>query len=143
MGKLKYLLDTIESYIYSIPGLDDEYDLPGRTYIKRGEDASQDWQQYQLEEFQGAYLMIVLQYWSGNEIARSRVRQQRFSRLVSVSFVISLGPELFSPVGFIPLTKSLQIYRCLGLQRVQHPQGFMIKDQHSFRTWIRKESFIR
>ncbi|PQE08746.1 C2H2 finger domain (Zms1) protein [Rutstroemia sp. NJR-2017a BVV2] len=116
--KVKYLLDTIESYIYSIPGINDEYDLPGRAYIKRGEDASQDWQQYQLEEFQGAYLMIVLQYWSGNEIARARVRQQRFSRLIS-------------------------IYRCLGLQCVQHTPGFMIKDQHSFRRWIRKESFIR
>jgi hypothetical protein len=144
---VKYLLDTIESYIYSIPGINDEYDLPGRAYIKRGENASQDWQQYQLEEFQGAYLMIVLQYWSGNEIARARVRQQRFSRLISVSLLIFIfshsGSRIMISEGFWPLTKSLQIYRCLGLQCVQHTPGFTIIDQHSFRRWIRTESFIR
>jgi len=82
---LKSLLDTIESLIYSVPGLNDEYDLPGRVYVKQGENSSHEWQQYQLEEFQGAYLMIVLQYWNGNTIARTRVRQQRFSKLISVS----------------------------------------------------------
>ena len=85
MMKLKALLDTIETYIYSIPGLNEEYDLPGRTYVKHGENASPEWQQYQLEELQGAYLMIVLQFWTGNSIARRRVRQQRFTRVVAVS----------------------------------------------------------
>ncbi len=85
MAKLKILLDTIEVYIYSVPGLADEYDLPGRLYIKQGESASAEWQQYQLEELQGAYLMIVLQYWTGTPTARTRVRQQRFPRVVQVS----------------------------------------------------------
>jgi hypothetical protein len=79
------LLDTIEGYIFSIPGLNDEYEAPGRIYVKQGEDASPEWQQYQLEELQGAYLMVVLQYWTGNAIARTRVRQQRFTRVVAVS----------------------------------------------------------
>jgi hypothetical protein len=83
--KLKLLLDTIESYIYSIPGLNDEYDLPGRPYVRQGDTSSIEWRQYQLQEIQGAYLMIVLQYWTGNPIARTRVRQQRFSRIVAVS----------------------------------------------------------
>ena len=84
ISKLKLLLDTIEAYIFSIPGLNDEYELPGRAYVKRGEDASPEWQQYQLEELQGAYLMVILQHWTGNRIARMRVRQQRFTRVVAV-----------------------------------------------------------
>jgi hypothetical protein len=82
--KLKMLLDTIEAYVYSTPPISDEYDAPGRTYIRRGEDASPEWQQYQLEELQGAYLIIILQYWTGNPIARTRVYQQRFPRVVAV-----------------------------------------------------------
>ncbi|KAF7878834.1 hypothetical protein EAF04_000037 [Stromatinia cepivora] len=114
----KLLLDTIETYIYSINGFNDEFDLPGRTYAERTGNSSQEWLQYQLEEFQGAYLIVVVQFWTGNEIARTRVRQQRFARLVS-------------------------IYRFLELNTVQHSPGFVIKDQDSFRDWIRKESYIR
>ncbi len=33
--KLKLLLDTIEGYIFSIPGLSDEYEAPGRIYVNR------------------------------------------------------------------------------------------------------------
>jgi len=84
--KLKLLLDIIEGSIYSIPGLSDEYDAPGRIYVRRGDTASPEWQQYQLEELQGAYLMVVLQYWTGNAVARTRVRQSRFIRIVAVSF---------------------------------------------------------
>ncbi|RDL41750.1 Zn2 DNA-binding protein [Venustampulla echinocandica] len=116
--KLKLLLDTIECYVFSIPGISDEYDLPGRTYIVQGGNSSADWQQYQMEELQGAYLMIVLQFWTGNPIARIRVRQQRFQRIVS-------------------------IFHHLELQAVQHSPTFQITDQQSFRSWIRKESYIR
>ncbi|TAQ83093.1 hypothetical protein B7494_g8583 [Chlorociboria aeruginascens] len=115
---LKSILDIIESYIYSVPGLNDEYELPGRLYVKQGETSSPDWQQYQLEEFQGAYLMIVLQYWTGNPVARTRVRQQRFTRIIS-------------------------IYHALELQTLQHPPSFVINDEHTFKSWIRTESFIR
>ncbi|KAG4028416.1 hypothetical protein MFRU_021g00080 [Monilinia fructicola] len=117
-AKVKLLLDAIETYVYSINGFNDEYDFPGGRYADRVDDSSQEWLQYQLEEFQGAYLIIVLQYWSGSEIAKKRVRQQRFTRLLS-------------------------IYRYLGLHSVQHPPGFMIKDQQSFIYYIRKECYIR
>ncbi len=83
MSKLKTILDMVENHIFSIPGVSDEY--PGRIYVKKGETASSEWQQYQLEEFQGAFLIIFLQNWTGNLIAKSRARQQRFSRLVAVS----------------------------------------------------------
>ncbi|KAH6719294.1 hypothetical protein BKA61DRAFT_472893 [Leptodontidium sp. MPI-SDFR-AT-0119] len=118
VAKLKLLLDIIEAYIFSIPGLSDEYDMPGRMYVKHGETASPEWQQYQLEELQGAYLMIVLQYWTGNPTARTRVRQQRFPKIV-------------------------HIFHLLDVLTMQHSPAFLITDQTSFRTWIRKESFIR
>ncbi|ESZ95330.1 hypothetical protein SBOR_4264 [Sclerotinia borealis F-4128] len=118
VAKIKLLLDTIETYIYSIIGFSDEYDLPSKTYAERNVNSSQEWLQYQLEEFQGAYLIVVVQYWIGNEIARTRVRQQRFARLIS-------------------------IYRSLELNVVQHSPGVVIKDQYSFRDWIRTESYIR
>lgn len=89
VARLKLLLDTVEAYIYSIPGLSDEYDIPGRKYAIQGENSAPDWQQYQLEELQGAYLMIVVQYWTGNVIARNRVRQSRFQRIYSVGRSIS------------------------------------------------------
>lgn len=85
VGELKSLLDITESYIFSVPGISDEYDLPDRSYVVRDENSSPEWQRYQLEELQGAYLMIVLQFWTGNPLARIRVRQQRFQRIVSVS----------------------------------------------------------
>jgi hypothetical protein len=83
--KLKSLLDIIETYIFSTPPISDEYESPSRFYVRRGEDSSPEWRQFQLEELQGAYLMVVLQYWTGNPIARTRVRQQRFPRINAVS----------------------------------------------------------
>ncbi len=98
--KLKLLLDTIEGYIFSIPGLSDEYEAPGRIYVKQGEDSSPEWQQYQLEELQGAYLMVVLQYWTGNAIARTRVRQQRFTRIVAVSALLPSLNRVLTPARY-------------------------------------------
>ncbi|KAL3420884.1 transcription factor [Phlyctema vagabunda] len=118
VSKIKLLLDVIESFIYSLPGLSEEYDSPGRIYSKPTERATPEWKQYQLEEMQGAYLMIVLQYWTGSETARKRVRQSRFTRIV-------------------------EIYRYLGMNKVQHPLEFKIVDEQSFKTWIQKEAYIR
>jgi hypothetical protein len=87
---MRLLLDTIETYIFSFAGLRDEYGLPGRRSVKRLEESSLEWRQYQLEELQSAYLITVLQYWTGNVIAKKRARQQRFSRIVAVSFLSKL-----------------------------------------------------
>lgn len=86
VGKLKCLLDTLETLIFNLPnsGLNLEYDCPGREYVRHGLDAPEEWQQYQLEETQGGYLFVVLQYWTGNPTARARARQQRFPRVVQV-----------------------------------------------------------
>jgi hypothetical protein len=85
---MRLLLDTIETCVFSFPALSDEYDLPGRRHVKHEEGDSLKLQRHRLEELQGAYLMVVLQYWSGNLIARKRARQQRFSRVVAVSYLL-------------------------------------------------------
>jgi hypothetical protein len=84
---MRLLLDTIETCIFSFPALSDEYDLPGRQHAINEEESSLELQRRRLEELQAAYIMVVLQYWSGNLIARKRARQQRFSRIVAVSCV--------------------------------------------------------
>jgi hypothetical protein len=77
---VKSLLDIMEIVVYDTPGIKDEYEFDIVVPT-----AEKDYDhQYQLEEFQGAYLMIVIQYWAGNAIAKKRVRQQRFMRLISV-----------------------------------------------------------
>lgn len=78
---MKSLLDLMEVVVYSSSSLEDEYDI--RHGISPQGDVDSD-KQRQLEEFQGAYLMIVVQYWAGNATAKKRVRQQRFPRLISV-----------------------------------------------------------
>ena len=83
---MRLLLDTIETCIFSFAALSEEYDLPGRLHTKK-EESSLKLQRRQLEELQGAYIMVMLQYWSGNLIARKRARQQRFSRVAAVSYL--------------------------------------------------------
>ncbi|KAI9869806.1 MAG: hypothetical protein M1823_008947, partial [Watsoniomyces obsoletus] len=38
--------------------------------------------QFQFEIFQGAYLIIIAQYFSGNVAAKRRARRQRFTRVL-------------------------------------------------------------
>lgn len=45
--------------------------------------------------------------------------------------------------SFAPCANIVKIIHHLELQTVQHSPTFEIKDEASFRTWIRKESFIR
>ena len=84
---IRQLLDLMETYIYGLPGLRDEYE--GSLDLSRA--ADDDTLLHQFETFQGAYLIIVAQYFSGSITARRRVRQQRFSRVLTVVAVCHLG----------------------------------------------------
>jgi len=92
--QLKLLLDVIEFYIYTNPGLGDEYSEDGSIYPFLEDDNPM--QQNRMEEFQGAYLMIVVQYWTGDMMARKRARQSRFPRIIAVRMLhrsIELVPD--------------------------------------------------
>ena len=77
---IRQLLDLMETYIYGLPGLRDEFE--GSPDLARATDEDALFRQF--ETFQGAYLIIVAQYFSGSITARRRVRQQRFSRVLTV-----------------------------------------------------------
>jgi hypothetical protein len=80
---IRKLLDLMETYIYSLPGLRDEHE--GSLDLSQGPDEDTIYQQFEI--FQGAYFIIVAQYFSGSLAARRRVRQQRFSRVLTVRMV--------------------------------------------------------
>lgn len=77
----------MEVYAFSLPGWGDEYEQTNRMYRPVGEDASISWQQYQLDELQGCYLILLVQYWAGNKTAAQRVSQIRLAKWISVSAV--------------------------------------------------------
>lgn len=81
VSMMKLLLDFIEIVVYSSIDIEDDYEIRQGVSMGENDDCNQ---QRKLEEFQGAYLMVVVQYWAGNAIAKKRVRQQRFMRLISV-----------------------------------------------------------
>ena len=85
---IRQLLDLIETYIYGLPGLRDEFEGSPDLAHATDEDALF----HQFETFQGAYLIIVAQYFSGSITARRRVRQQRFSRVLTVRHGYRPGP---------------------------------------------------
>jgi hypothetical protein len=60
---LKLLLDTIETYVYSIPGLNVEYDAPGRVYVRHGPEASEEWQQYQFPPCRPSMALVTCKKW--------------------------------------------------------------------------------
>ena len=82
LSLLKQLLDLIETYIYALPGLGVEYE----GCLNLAQAVDDDRLQHQFEIFQGAYLIVVAQYFSGNTTARKRARLQRFTRVLSVSY---------------------------------------------------------
>lgn len=79
--RMRSLLDVIELYIFSLPGLREEFPFSFDLSQAQDEDALYA----QFETMQGAYLIVVAQYFSGNLAAKRRARRQRFTRVLDVS----------------------------------------------------------
>jgi len=77
----KSLLDIIEAYIFNCSGFREEY----IGSINLAEAPDEDTLFYQFQMFQGAYLMIIAQYFSGNLAGRRRARRERYMRVLNVS----------------------------------------------------------
>lgn len=104
VSMIKSLLDILEIVFYGTPGIEDQYEFRQAVPI-----AENDFdEQRQLEEFQGAYLMIVAQYWAGNAVAKQRVRQQRFMRLISVRIKGCYSFVLVALTYLLPLDCTLE-----------------------------------
>ncbi|KAJ6263043.1 Glucan 1,3-beta-glucosidase [Drechslerella dactyloides] len=89
LRRTRDLLDIAESYIYSRDYIRDEYEAyqpypgssPTESSKKTYEDV--DWEDFQ--KLQAAYLVIVVQAWAGDRVAKRRTRQQRLSRVVELA----------------------------------------------------------
>lgn len=79
--RMRALLDVIELYIFNVPGLREEF--PFSFDLSQAPD--EESLHAQFEVMQGAYLIIVAQYFSGNVAAKRRARRQRFTRVLDVS----------------------------------------------------------
>lgn len=76
----KCLLDVIEAYIFNCSGFREEY----IGSINLAEAPDEDTLYYQFQMFQGAYMMIIVQYFSGNLAGRRRARRERYMRTLNV-----------------------------------------------------------
>ncbi|KAF3105150.1 hypothetical protein TWF594_005734 [Orbilia oligospora] len=110
------LLDIAEVYIFGRDYLKNEYEFcaysTGNSSGKTYKDI--DWEDF--EKLQAAYLMIVVQTWAGHKIAKRRIRQQRFAR------VVELARQLRLPSA-----------------HHTHPPA----SPADFRAWVRTETAIR
>lgn len=80
----KSLLDIAELYVYSTDFFTPEYEI---NLALRGSQPSasieDDFEAFQ--HFQGAYLMVVVQFWAGSQTSRQRAMEHRFSQIIKVS----------------------------------------------------------
>lgn len=83
----KRVLDFAELYVYSTDALSCENEV-GRIFIGRPttDMERKEWAMFQ--NFQAAYLMVVIQYWAGTKASRNRAMEARFSEIILVSFLL-------------------------------------------------------
>lgn len=130
---MRQLLDVMEVYIHGLPGLKDEY----QGSIKLSQTDDSDRTQHQFEVLQGAYLMVVVQFFSGNTTARKRAREQRFTRVLTV-----ITHNIFGVNERVTNDWS-QVARSFNLPTAKHARIISIPDQQSFQHWVRQETRVR
>lgn len=79
----KKLLDFAELYVFSSDIFSPECEVATTVCGSRnGGSEAHDWLQFQ--NFQGGFLMVVVQYWAGGQTSSSRAMENRFSEIVKV-----------------------------------------------------------
>ncbi|ETI25285.1 hypothetical protein G647_04660 [Cladophialophora carrionii CBS 160.54] len=111
---MKSLLDVIEQYVFSLPAVKDDY-FTTNGYLQMADEEALN---YHFQTFQGAYLCVVVQYFSGNLSGRRRARRQRFCTILNMA-------------------------RYFGLPTAQHASVFAMTDEMAFQRWVRNECRIR
>lgn len=79
----KKLLDVAELAVFSTGLFAPEHEM--RCAYSGTEIPSDAISPLQFQEFQAAYLIVVLQYWAGNRRAKNRAMETRFSEIIKVS----------------------------------------------------------
>ncbi|GAM85118.1 hypothetical protein ANO11243_031220 [Dothideomycetidae sp. 11243] len=114
LSAVKSILDLVEIFVFESELFSHHAEIR-RTMLTPDQTASglpNDWLNFQ--NFQAAYLNVVVQHWAGNKIARDRSMETRFSQVVRVA-------------------------RSLGLPKARHlPEDRLHQD-----LWIQRECQIR
>ncbi|KAJ9631640.1 hypothetical protein H2203_000039 [Taxawa tesnikishii (nom. ined.)] len=84
----KKLLDVAELAVFSTGLFAPEHEM--RCAYSGTEIPSDAISPLQFQEFQAAYLIVVLQYWAGNRRAKNRAMETRFSEIIKVARKIDL-----------------------------------------------------
>ncbi|KAL2798489.1 hypothetical protein BJX66DRAFT_47757 [Aspergillus keveii] len=103
----KRLLDFAELYVFSSDIFSSEYEVAATICGSRNvENEAHDWLQFQ--NFQGGFLMVVVQYWAGGRKSTSRAMENRFSEVVKVARRIGLVQYQHTPEDGIDETLWIQ-----------------------------------
>ncbi|KAJ5919151.1 hypothetical protein N7466_010094 [Penicillium verhagenii] len=107
----KRVLDFAEMFIYSSQVYSAENEIASLFLGNRNTvDEADDWVKFQ--NFQAGFIMIATQYWAGNQIARSRAMENRFSEVVKVRLIgrikcINHTNSGSSSLGVFPLSSAV------------------------------------
>lgn len=126
----KRVLDFAELYVYSTDALSFENEV-SRMFIGRPttDMERKDWTLFQ--NFQAAYLMVVIQYWAGSKVSRNRAMEARFSEIIQVSSFILLVISIVTDLS--KMARNMLLTKCRHLP----------EDRIYESLWIQKECRIR
>lgn len=79
----KRVIDFAELYIFSTPVFSAEHEVVSTFLGGRDGDEENDWIKFQ--NFQAGFIIILVQFWSGNTASRMRAMEGRFSLIVKVN----------------------------------------------------------
>ena len=101
----KVILDLAELFVYSQPDLTEEFEIQQmlRASLSSSPDQTPLMSLLAFQSLQAAYLMVCVQFWAGNSVARKRSIETRFSVLVKVCPHNAIRPSVW-----------LTIFRLLG-----------------------------
>lgn len=84
VNSARIILDLVEYYIFSLDDLTDENEI--RQMIQSGQLLQSP---FSLQNLQAAYIMVVLQFWTGSLVSKKRALESRFNTVVKVKNPIS------------------------------------------------------
>lgn len=109
VNSARSILDLVEYYIFSLDDLTDEHEI--RQIMQSG---NLEESPFSLSSLQAAYIMVVLQFWTGSAVSKKRTIESRFTNVTRVA-------------------------RRLRLVNSRHDQGDLLSEE----LWIEKECRIR
>ncbi|KAI1000431.1 hypothetical protein K3495_g7762 [Podosphaera aphanis] len=81
----RIILDLVEYYIFSLDDLTDEQEI--RQMMRTGNIIESP---FVFQNLQAAYIMVVLQFWTGNSISKKRAIESRFGNVVKIAHRLRL-----------------------------------------------------